>query len=88
LEVNLLAGIVGALIGAGLFFAISWLRKTQGRNELEQARSTAARIVEEANREAGAIKKEAEIQGKDRILQAKTEFENEIRETRRELQAL
>jgi ribonuclease Y len=88
LEVNLLAGIVGILIGGGLFLAFSWLRKTQGRSEVEQARTTAARIIEEAKREAGAIKKEAEIQGKDRILQAKTEFENEIRETRREIQAL
>jgi ribonuclease Y len=88
LEVNLLAGIVGILIGAGLFLAISWLKKTQRRNETAQAHTTAARIIEEAKREAGAIKKEAEIQGKDRILQAKTEFENEIRETRRELQAL
>jgi ribonuclease Y len=88
LEVNLLAGIVGILIGAGLFLAFSWLKKTRQRNEEEQARTTAARVIEEAKREAGAIKKEAEIQGKDRILQAKTEFENEIRETRRELQAL
>ncbi|HEY3302590.1 MAG TPA: ribonuclease Y [Candidatus Binatia bacterium] len=88
MEVNLLAGIVGILIGGGLFLAFSWLRKTQGRSEVEQARTTAARIIEEAKREAGAIKKEAEIQGKDRILQAKTEFENEIRETRREIQAL
>ncbi|MGH7766002.1 MAG: ribonuclease Y [Candidatus Binatia bacterium] len=88
MEVNLLAGIVGILIGGGLFLAFSWLRKTQGRSEVEQARTTAARIIEEAKREAGAIKKEAEIQGKDRILQAKTEFENETRETRREIQAL
>jgi ribonuclease Y len=88
LEVNLLAGIVGILIGAGLFLAFSWLKKTQRRNAEEQAHTSAARIIEEAKREAGAIKKEAEIQGKDRILQAKTEFENEIRETRRELQAL
>jgi ribonuclease Y len=88
LEVNLLTGFVGILIGAGLFLAFSWLKKNQQRNEVEQARTTAARIIEEAKREAGAIKKEAEIQGKDRILQAKTEFENEIRETRRELQAL
>jgi ribonuclease Y len=88
LEVNLLAGVVGVLIGALLFLAVSWLRKTRQRNEVEQARTTVARIIEEAKKEAAAIKKEAEIQAKDRILQAKTDFENEIRETRRELQAL
>lgn len=88
MEVNLLAGVVGVLIGALLFLAVSWLRKTRQRNEVEQARTTVARIIEEAKKEAAAIKKEAEIQAKDRILQAKTDFENEIRETRRELQAL
>ena len=88
LEVNLLAGVVGVFIGALLFLAVSWLRKTRQRNEVEQARTTVARIIEEAKKEAAAIKKEAEIQAKDRILQAKTDFENEIRETRRELQAL
>jgi len=71
-----------------LFLAVSWLRKTRQHSEVEQARTTVARIIEEAKKEAAAIKKEAEIQAKDRILQAKTDFENEIRETRRELQAL
>jgi ribonuclease Y len=88
LEVNLLAGVVGVFIGALLFLAVSWLRKTRQQNEVEQAHATVARIIEEAKKEAAAIKKEAEIQAKDRILQAKTDFENEIRETRRELQAL
>ena len=88
MEVNILAGVVGVFIGALLFLAVSWLRKTRQRNDVEQARTTVARIIEEAKKEAAAIKKEAEIQAKDRILQAKTDFENEIRETRRELQAL
>jgi ribonuclease Y len=88
LEVNLLAGVVGVLIGVLLFLAVSWLRKTRQRNEVEHGHTTVARIIEEAKKEAAAIKKEAEIQAKDRILQAKTDFENEIRETRRELQAL
>ena len=88
MEVNLLAGAVGVLIGALLFLAVSRLRKTRQRNEVEQSHTTAARILEETKKETAAIKKEAEIQAKDRILQAKTDFENEIRETRRELQAL
>jgi ribonuclease Y len=88
LEVNLLAGVVGVFIGALLFLAVSWLRKTRQRNEVEQAHATVTRIIEEAKKEAAAIKKEAEIQAKDRIQQTRTDFENEIRETRRELQAL
>lgn len=55
---------------------------------MELAQSTAARIVEEAKKEAQAIKKEAEIQARDSVLQAKIDFEKEVRETRREIQAL
>ncbi len=88
LELNLLAGVGGFLVGALLFLAVSWLRRKQQRGEAEQARSTATRIIEEAKKEANAIKKEAEIQGKDRVLQAKMDFEKEVRETRRELQTL
>jgi ribonucrease Y len=88
LEPNLLAGIVGFLIGAVAFVAVAWVRRKQQQSNLDQAHATAARIVEEAKKEAGAIKKEAEIQGKDRIVQAKLDFEKELRETRRELQSL
>jgi len=88
LELNLLAGIGGFLVGVVSFLAFSWLRRKQQRSEVEQARGTAARVIEEAKKESSAIKKEAEIQARDRILQAKADFENEVRETRRELQAL
>jgi len=67
---------------------VSWVRKKQHQGEIEQSRAAAGRIVEDAKKEAGAIRKEAEIQGKDRMVQAKMDFEKEIRETRRELQAL
>ena len=88
MELNLLAGIAGFLMGAILFLGVSWLRKKQQRGEVEQARSTAARIIEEAKKESSAIKKEAEIQGRDRIQQAKMDLEKEVREARRELQVL
>ncbi len=87
MEINLLAGIVGFLIGALVLLAVSWIRRKQQQGNAEQARVTAGRIIEEAKKEAGAIKKEAEIQGKDRIVQAKLDFEKELRDTRRDLQA-
>jgi len=55
---------------------------------MELAQSTAARIIEEAKKEANAIKKEAEIQARDSVLQAKVDLEKEVREARRELQSL
>jgi len=88
LELNMVIGIAGLLVGVLLALAIAWLRRKQQRGQMELAQGTAARIIEEAKKEASAIKKEAEIQARDSVLQAKTDLEKEVRETRRELQAL
>ncbi|MGH7830694.1 MAG: ribonuclease Y [Candidatus Binatia bacterium] len=84
----LLIGIAGLVSGILLSLGVSWLRRRERRVQVELARSTAARIIEEAKKEANAVKKEAEIQARDGILQAKLDFDKEVRETRRELQAL
>lgn len=88
MEFFALIGIGSFLGGVSLSLAISWLRSRQRRIQVELAQSTAARIMEEAKKEATTIKKEAEIQSKDNLLQARTDFEKEVRETRRELQTL
>lgn len=88
LELIALIGIAGFLVGISLAMAIFWLRSRQRRVQVELAKSTAARVIEEAKKEANTIKKEAEIQSKDSLLQARTDFEKEVRETRREIQAL
>ena len=88
MELNMVIGIAGLLVGVLLALAIAWLRRKQQRGQMELAQGTAARIMEEAKKEASAIKKEAEMQARDSVLQARTDFEKEVRETRRELQAL
>lgn len=84
----MLTGLAGFLSGVLLCLLVAWLRRKQGRHQLDSAQATAARIIEESKKEASAIKKEAEIQARDGILQARADFEKEVRETRRELQAL
>ena len=88
MELNMVIGIAGLLVGVLLALAIAWLRRKQQRGQMELAQGTAARIMEEAKKEASAVKKEAEIQARDSVLQARTDLEKEVRETRRELQAL
>ncbi len=88
LPTNILMVAIGFLSGVILALIVLWVRKKQRRIQMELARSTAARIIEEAKKEASAVKREGEIQAKDGILQAKVGFEKEIRETRKELQEL
>ena len=78
--------LVGLVSGVGLVSIVVWFRSRQARIETELAEKTASRIIEEARKDASAIKKEAEIHAKDTIIKEKAEFEKELRETRRELQ--
>ena len=86
LEQSIFFGIAGLLIGAFSALLVSWVRRKQRQMQLQLAQSTAARIIEEAKKDASAIKREAEIQAKDSVIKEKMDFEKEVRETRRELQ--
>lgn len=87
LDQNIWFGIAGLLLGVLIALSTVWVRRKQQRTEIELAENAAARIIEEAKRDAGAIKKEAEIQAKDSLIKEKMDFEKEVRETRREFQA-
>jgi ribonucrease Y len=75
--------LVGGIL---LAMAVVWVRDKKGKAETETAKNTAARILEEAKKDATAIKKEAELHAKDSVLKERSELEKEVRETRRELQ--
>jgi len=86
LDANLLVGLGGLVGGILLSLGVMWVRAKQARSENEAAKNTAARILEEAKKDASAIKKEAEIHAKDSVLKERGDLEKEVRETRRELQ--
>lgn len=87
MDASLLVGIVVGLVGGILVaMAVVWVRDKKGKAETETAKNTAARILEEAKKDATAIKKEAELHAKDSVLKERAELEKEVRETRRELQ--
>ncbi len=80
--------VVVAFGGAGLLFAVVELvRRWRGRSSIMAAEDTARRIIEEAKKEATAIRKESQVQAKETILQARSEIDKELREQRKELQA-
>jgi len=86
LDASLLVGLVGLAAGILLAVVVVWLRGKNAQAETDAANNTAGRILEEAKKDAAAIKKEAELHAKDSVLKERSEFEKEVRETRRELQ--
>lgn len=87
MDASLLVGLVGLAVGVLLAVVVVWLRGKKAQAETNAANNTAGRILEEAKKDAAAIKKEAELHAKDSVLKERSEFEQEVRETRRELQS-
>jgi len=75
---GLASGVILTIICAPLF----------GRNLLGKARKEADQRVSDAERDAAAIRKKAEIERKEKLLEQRAHVENEAREQRKELVAL
>ncbi len=76
---TLLALIIGSVVG---FFAQKFITEAK----VTSARGTATQIVDDANREAEALKKEAILSAKDEMHKLRTDVEKEVRDRRSELQ--
>ncbi|UFS68766.1 ribonuclease Y [Geomonas sp. RF6] len=85
----IMISIILVLVAGGAGYAVgNILRKRLSDSLVANAEVTAAKVVEDAKREAEVITKEAAVQAKDEVYQAKAEFERETKEKRRDLQAL
>jgi ribonuclease Y len=82
----LIVVMVLAALAAGVFIGMI-LRRKLSESKLANANAAADQLTAEAKKEAGSIVKEATIQAKDLLLQAKTDWEAEARELRKEIQA-
>jgi len=74
-------GAVGALAGYGL-------RAARSRKALTGAEQKAKALVDEAQRQAAAITKQAQLEGKEQLHAVRQEFEEKTRERRNELAQL
>ncbi len=76
-----LAGlVVGGFVGA-------IIRAKSSGSKLANAEREAGQIIEHAKKEAETLRKEAEILSKDVVFKAKADWEDEVREARKELQS-
>ncbi len=81
----LIVVMVLAALAAGVFIGMI-LRRKLSESKLANANAAADQLAAEAKKEAGSIVKEATIQAKDLVLQAKTGWEAEARELRKGIQ--
>jgi len=81
----LIVVMVLAALAAGVFIGMI-LRRKLSESKLANANAAADQLASEAKKEADSIVKEATIQSKDLVLQAKTAWESEARELRKEIQ--
>ena len=78
-------GFILAALAVGVFLGMI-LRRKLSESSINNAKVEADKLVSDAKREAGALRKEATIQAKDVVLQAKTDWEQEARGLRKEIQ--
>ena len=79
--------IVCALIGAFAGYTIGYnRRKQEAETKIGSAEEHAKKLVDDAARKAGEIKKEMELEAKEEVLKLKTKLDDEIRSRRAEMQ--
>jgi ribonucrease Y len=79
--------IIIAVVSAVVAFVIGYfIRKTLAESKISSAEVAAKKIVEDASRNAEAIKRESILEAKEETLKLKNEVEKENRERRNELQ--
>jgi ribonuclease Y len=81
-----LAMVVLTLLGAAIGFAL-W-RRAEERRRREAATKESDRLIDDARREAAAIRKEAELQAHEETRRLRVEFDRKGEEQQRELQSL
>lgn len=84
IEMTLLLAFAGLIIG-GVLGAV--LRARASGSRLANAEKDAAQIIEHAKKEADTTRKEAELHAKDVVFKARAEWDDEVREARREIQS-
>ena len=78
------AALVGLLLGA---VAGSWIRRRMTESQRESINEYSKKIINEANRKAKTITKEAVLKAKDTLYQMKVDFEGETKEKKEHLQS-
>lgn len=85
--ITIIIGVVALIIGAvaGLIFGKSSLN-TKAQFVVEDAKKTAENIIEKANVQAEAVKKEKHLQAKEKFMELKSQHDSDIQSRERKMQ--
>ncbi|PKH09922.1 ribonuclease Y [Planomicrobium sp. MB-3u-38] len=83
MEYVIIFALLGILVGV---FVGYFVMKKSNESKMAGARNSAEQVIEDAKKEAEALKKEALLEAKDENHKLRTETESEIRERRSEIQ--
>ncbi len=81
--ITIISILLGLIVGAVVGYL---LRRSIAESKISGATNAAEKIIEDAKREADALKKEALLEAKDEIHKLRTDAEKEVRDRRTELQ--
>lgn len=79
---NILFGIIGFMLGCVIAY---WVKERIVSQKIKSAELEASRLLEDAKRRSQTLIKEAKLEAKDRLLNMKSEFDAEAKETQSEL---
>ena len=84
---TIIACVITAVVALaiGIPFGIQWRRRV-AEKEISSAEEEAKRIINESIKSAESKKREALVEAKEEILQARNEYEREVKERRADLQ--
>jgi len=85
--ITIIIGVVALLIGAvgGLFFGKSSIN-SKAKYMIEDAKKSAENIIEKANVQAEAVKKEKQLQAKEKFLELKSQHDADIQSREKKMQ--
>jgi len=79
-----IVALVAIIAGAGIGIIV---RKKMLENKLDSAEDYSRKLILEASKQAETIRKEAQLQAKDKLYQMKLDFEDETKSRQKELQS-
>lgn len=85
LLIILVVALASLVVGAGIGYLV---RKSLAEAKISSAETAAKNIIEQAHKEAEALKKETVLEAKDEVHKLRTDAEKELRERRNEIQRL